>query len=80
MSSITYGVVEELYSLGEESRTSYGIAAYADSEIDGTATIVLSVCDICSDKQRLAELVDRCNRQELSILHLHDAVEEFLCD
>ena len=32
MMNVTYGVTEEIYSLGISSRTSYGIAAYADSE------------------------------------------------
>jgi hypothetical protein len=40
MISTTYGVTEEIYSLGAHSRTSYGVAAYADAEEDGVATIV----------------------------------------
>lgn len=78
MMSITYGVTEEIYSLGHSSRTSYGIAAYADSEVDGTATIVASVHDITADKNTLAELVFLCNRLELSTIHLNDVVEDFL--
>ena len=78
MMNITYGVTEEIYSLGASSRTSYGIAAYADSEADGTATIVASVHDVTDNKQALVELVSLCNRLELSTIHLMDVVEDFL--
>ena len=78
MMNITYGVTEEIYSLGHSFRTSYGIAAYADSEEDGTATIVASVHDVTADKQALIELVSLCNRLELSTIHLNDVVEDFL--
>ena len=78
MMNVTYGMTEEVYSLGAERRVSYGIAAYADAEEDGTATIVASVHDVTADKQALAELVELCNRLELSLMHLNDVVEDFL--
>ena len=78
MLNVTYGVTEEIYSLGHSFRTSYGIAAYAASAEDGTATIVASVHDITADKQALSELVDLCNHLELSTIHLNDVVEDFL--
>ena len=80
MMNVTYAVAEEKYALGEEKRISYGIVAYANAEQDGTATIVASVRDITSDKKRLKKLVDDCNRLELSTVHLHDVVEDFLSD
>ena len=80
MMNVTYAVTEEMYALGNESRTSYGIVAYAHAEQDGTATIVASVRDITSNKKRLKKLVDDCNRFELSTVHLHDVVEDFLSD
>ena len=76
--TITYGITEELYSLGEIRRTSYEIAAYADVDEEGTATIVASVHDITSDKHKLAELVRKCNQLGLSVVHLNDVVEDFL--
>lgn len=78
MMNVTYGVTEEIYSLGISSRTSYGIAAYADSEENGIATIVASVHDVTTDKQALDELASLCNRLELSTIHLLDVVEDFL--
>ena len=65
--------------LGEICALSWdGIAAYADAEEDGTATIVASVHDVTTDKQALDELVSLCNRLELSTVHLMDVVEDFL--
>lgn len=76
--NITYGITEEIYSLGSDRRVSYGIAAYANAEEDGTAIIVASVHDITTDKQSLSELVLSYNRLGLSTIHLEDAVENFL--
>ena len=78
MSGITYGITEEKYSIGDSSRVSYGIAAYADADIDGTATVVASVHDVTQDRQKLSELIDTCNRMKLSVCHLTDVVEDFL--
>ena len=75
---ITYGIVEEKYVLGESQRTAYGIAAYADAETDGTATIVASVNDISSQKDRVEEFIEKCNRVHLSPRDLKDAAEAFL--
>lgn len=80
MSRITYGLVEERYLLDGRGRTSYGIVAYADAESDGTATVIASVHDVTSDKTRLAELVQRCNRLKLSPIHLEDVIEDFLTE
>ena len=75
---ITYGMTEEIYSRGSDSRTSYGIAAYAHGDEEGTATVIAAVHDITSNRQALANLVSLCNRLELSVLHLDDVVEDFL--
>ena len=78
MTSITYGIVEEKYALRGISRISYGIAAYANAEQDGTATVRASVSDITTDKETLEALVFQCNQAQLSVLHLKDIVEDFL--
>ncbi|MBR2908223.1 MAG: hypothetical protein IKJ04_08180 [Clostridia bacterium] len=80
MSSITYGITEEIYSLNGKSRRAYGIAAYADAEQDGTATIIAAVRDVTADKQRLAALVQKCNLLEVSPIHLDDVIEDFLTE
>ena len=78
MSDIKYGITEEKYSLKDSSRVSYGIAAYAAADDDGTASVVAYVHDITQDKQKLSELVDLCNRLELSVCHLLEVAEDFL--
>lgn len=80
MKGITYGIVEERYVLRGRNRLAYGIAAYADAETDGTATVLASFNDVTSDKQKLEELVFYCNQLGLSELHLKDVVEDFLAE
>ena len=78
MKNITYAVSEERYTFGNETRTSYGIVAYSNANQDGSKTIVASVRDVTSDKKRITELVNDCNRLELSTVHLNDVVEDIL--
>ena len=78
MNSITYGVLEEKFSLGARERKAYGIAAYSGADADGTATVVAHVSDITCDEAAIGELVELCNRLELSPMHLYDVVEDFL--
>ncbi len=74
--SVTYGIIKEIYDLGENSRVSYGISAY--DVVDGSVVECDSVHDITSDKDKLIRLVELCNNLNLSIIHLHDIVEDFL--
>lgn len=78
MTDITYGIVLETYSPDDEARVSYGIAVYSHSEQDGTASIIASVHDITSDRERIANLVMMCNRGHLAPEHLNDVVEDLL--
>lgn len=77
---ITYGLTKETYTLGAIERTAYGIAAYSDSKDDGTATVIARICDLSWDRERVKQLVKRCNRLRLSPIHLHDVVEDFLAE
>ncbi len=78
--NIKYGITEEVYSLGNDRRVSYGIAAYAEADNDGTATIVASVHDVTANKKALMKFVLLCNTLELSVIHLNDVVENFLAN
>lgn len=80
IANITYGVTEETYSLSGNIRKAYGIAAYFNYQDDGTATILASVNDITSEREKLEELVQICNRSELSLIHLNDVIEDFLAN
>ncbi len=73
---ITYETVQDIYELGTEKRTSYGITA---SETAGErVSVIASVHDISSDKQQIDGLVLLCNRLRLSPEHLYDVIEDFL--
>ena len=50
----------------------YGIEAYESGEI------IRKVGDISTDKTAVSELVRLFNKEELSILHLDIAIEDFL--
>ena len=76
--SITYGVVKEIYALGSEKRSAYGLVAYYDAEEDGTATIVASAHDLSDDEAAVEMLAERCNDGDLSLVHFDDVIEDFL--
>ncbi len=75
----TYGIIKDTYREGASFRVSYGIAAYS-AKAEGKCSIILSVHDITSDKERIEALVCLCNRNELSSIHLRDVVEDFICE
>ena len=80
MNYVTYAITEEKYILDNESIIAYGIAAYADAKQDGTAIVVASIHDITPNKEQLSQLVNDCNRLQLSAAQLPDVVEDFLLD
>lgn len=71
---ITYILCRETYKSKRSERITYGIAAYAEDK----QTCITKLHDITSDKKALAELVSLCNRLQLSPIHLHDVIEDFL--
>lgn len=75
---IKYGLAEEKYFFEKEERISYGIVAYADSQTDGSASIIASFHDLSGDKSVLEKLVYDCNRLHLSLLHFSDTIQDFL--
>ena len=76
--NITYGITEEIYTLGAITRRAFGIAAYAYADEDGTATVVAALHDVTSHREKLESLVAICNREGLSLIHLYDVVEDYL--
>ena len=76
--STKYGITKEIYSHRNNTRTAFGISAYEDSGDKELEYTVETVSDVTSDEGELVELVDNCNRLELSSVHLKDVVEDFL--
>ena len=73
-----YEIVEERFLMGNETRISYGLVAYADSDKEATATIVASAHDLTNDKCRAQLLAKKCNRGRLSLCHFQEIIEDFL--
>lgn len=78
MTDITYGILEEVFVIGNERRVSYGIAAYSHAESDGTATVIDSVNDVSTDRSFVSELVSFCNQLSLSTCHLANVINDFI--
>ncbi len=57
-------------------QTGYGIAAVAD--YDESAAILQSYSDIAITRSTVLQLVELCNRLELSLSHFAEVVEDFL--
>ncbi len=77
MNTVVYGIIKQEYILGGSSRSSYGIAAYANADEEGTACVIYSVSDICCNYDKINDFVNLCNKMQLSVLHLDDAVVDF---
>ncbi len=63
MSKITYGIVREEYIVGEETRISYGIAAFCDVKENGSATVLASLHDIAENRKMAEDMAEKCNKE-----------------
>ena len=62
-----------------EQRIYFGIAAVeADCDTQKKRAILKSYIDLSSNRQDVISFVEICNRLQLSPLHLHDAVSDFI--
>ena len=80
MLNVTYTIIEEKYTFGNKCRITYGISACVNGSEADSFTVVASVHDITSNKEKIINLIDDCNRLKLSTIHLEDVVEDFLSD
>ena len=78
--TVTYGIIEEVYTFKGERRVSYWVAAYADADQSGTSAVIASIHDITSDRESLSERIQQFNRSALSVLHLDDAITDLLAE
>ncbi len=70
-----YILIKSIFA-GTSYRTSYGIALV--NECDGITVILQSILDVSPNKSYMEELVEHCNRLQLSPIHLVDVVSNFL--
>ena len=80
MSDVVYGIREEIYELQDDRRVSYGIVVYDNTDGENTYTVLESIGDITSDKDKLIRLVEECNISELSPIHLKEIIEDFMLE
>ena len=77
---IFYKLIKGNYTLEGNSYISYGIAAYKYDERKKKRVKLLYIEDITLNKKKLMRLVKDCNDLELSLIHIYDVVEDFLCN
>ena len=70
--NFTYTVISNNEARMEGTGICYGIAAENGGEV------LDMVCDITSDWDEISNLVDKCNRNKLSLVHMRDVVEDFI--
>lgn len=70
MNNVKYSIVENSDSF------TFGIAAYDTSS---PKNVIAHINDITCDKPSLEQLIDLCNRENLSLIHLNDIIDDFLC-
>ncbi len=73
-----YLMIRETYVDGEQTRIGYGIAAVLD--YDGCTMVTESFMDLCPDSTPVERLVKYCNELKLDVMHLSEAVDDFLAD
>ena len=73
-----YCVVEEKYMVGEKDYLAYGIAEIEVCE--GSYNVVSSIHNICSDFEMAEKFAQKCNRFNLSSIHLEDVIQDLLND
>ena len=74
----TYGMIEEIYEIGDLKRTSYGIAAFSDVPCNGASCILFAARDLSAERTPIEELVCKINRFQLSETHFNDIINDFL--
>lgn len=73
----TYRIIENICIYERKNIISYGIAVFSNKD---TQNPILVIEDITTDRKALDEFVKKCNDLELSILHIHDVIEDFISE
>ena len=73
MNGVIYRVSEEKIASGDGVRTAYGVVAESDS-----MTVLASFDDLFSEREIVESFVEACNREELSLLHIGEAIYDLL--
>lgn len=71
--SSRYLLLEDIVTSSEKTYRTYGIAEAYFEEVDRE-----EYHDICTDREAVSALVEKCNELSLEPIHLKDVVEDFL--
>ena len=69
---ITYFVIPEEMEVDGEIHTTYGIGAICND------VLVENISDVSTELNKIKNFVQLCNKENLSLTHLKDVVEDFL--
>ena len=73
-----YRMIERTHTEISTAPTYYGIGAYCYDRKEKSYITLKEIHDITEDKNKLFELVKKCNKYKLSVVHIYDIVEDFL--
>ena len=74
-SMMTYQLLTETIDIGGAARITYGIVAVTEN-----GKTITSIRDISCNREKAQAFVDLCNTLGLSLLHIDDAVDDFLAE
>ncbi len=77
MRKVMYTVTATQIKCGHEMCLSYGIDAFAVNDGVQADAPSISIKDISTDKEKIIELADKCNNNNLSLEHLYEVVDDF---
>ena len=78
MNLVTYGLIEEAFILKLNVVKLYGVVAYKNIGSDNELIILDSIRNISTNKELVQCLIDKCNKYNLSIIHLEDVVNDMI--
>ncbi len=75
---VKYKVFEGKIAVDGHEYDTYGIEAV---EISGNeCKTILRIHDITQNREEVRSLCDKCNKHKLSVMHLKEICEDFLCE
>lgn len=78
MTQYEYRVTQSRYTIEGCTYTVYGMSVYRRDHADCSALPVREIPNISLSRSKAAELADRCNRLQPSLIHLDDIIEDEL--
>ncbi|MBQ7346483.1 MAG: hypothetical protein IJW55_00845 [Clostridia bacterium] len=72
----SYATVRSEYAQNGSTYVTYGIAL--TEEENGFITILETIPNLCANQVKVQQLADLCNTLELSPIHLHEVIQDFL--